>query len=82
MLCVEESTIVRNQEHGSLATTAYHVSYQHRTSLWHGVGLWFIFEFEDFCVVMSEKKNAVVNYVSAHYLQQMIIVSNCYVSKS
>lgn len=56
MLYVEESTTVSNQEHGSLATTAYHVSYQHRTSLWYGVGLWFIFELEDFRVVMSEKR--------------------------
>lgn len=40
-----------------------------------------MFELEDLRVVMSEK-TAVVNYVSAHRLQQMIIVSNEFVSKS
>lgn len=39
----------------------------------HRVGLWFVFQLKDLCVV---KKIAVVNSVSVHYLQHMIIIAN------
>lgn len=47
MLYVEESIMVSYWQCGCLATTACLVFYQHRTSLWHRAGLWFIFELED-----------------------------------
>lgn len=56
MLYVEESIMVSYQQHGSLATTACLVFYQHRRSAWHRAGLRFIFELEDLGVVMNEKK--------------------------
>lgn len=55
MVYVEECIVVSYQQHGSLAMTACLVFYQHRTSLWHRVGLRSAFELEDLRVVMSEE---------------------------